>query len=490
MKAIFTILLGLSFTIGSAQLITFVRSYGGTGFDYGRDVIQDLDTGYICTGSSTSFLPDNGEAFLMKTDSLGQFQWSFNYGAEGSEWGEGVILTLDSMYALGGYSNSSWGAGGFDFFLVKAGQNGAPIFQKTYGGPDWDRAFDIGQLPDSGFVLVGETYSYGAGQRDCYIVRTDKNGDTIWTKTWGGSDDDYLKAVWIDGDSIVAVGGTQSFGAGMDDGLILKMGSDGNIGWTHITGDTLVDYFNCIEGYGSYYVIGGQTEKDYALTLQDPWYFKIENDGSIVHNNFNPTNATAGDEECMAITVRQLNGDIVTANLNNSFGIGNGNGDLLLGKWTSNFGYVTGSWYGHEGTDIPYGVDDTYDGGIIVIADYSEYGTGGHSFMLLKKNITWNNLQISINVVNDSITTSIPMNSKSAFDAYPTIVEEFINITGIELIESINIFNINGQLVYSDNVKSEVFGNYIFDAQQLESGLYILQVISEGQSHTKKFVKQ
>jgi hypothetical protein len=158
---IITIILLIPF-IGKSQNINFIKSYGNNGYDYGRDIKQDVDTGYIATGSSSSFTSENADAFLLKVDSLGNFKWSYDYGGQGSDWGEAVVVTLDSSYAIGGYTNS-FGSGGFDFYLVRTNSVGVPLWEKTYGGSDWERAHDMVQLPDSGFVLVGETYSYGSG---------------------------------------------------------------------------------------------------------------------------------------------------------------------------------------------------------------------------------------------------------------------------------------------------------------------------------------
>ena len=187
MKTIFLVCFIALTSISLSQNIHFIKSYGNNGYDFGRDIKQDIDTGYIATGSSSSFWSANADAFLLKVDSLGNFKWSYNYGGTGSEWGEAVLPTSDGGYAVGGYTNS-YGAGGFDFYFVKTNEFGVPQLEKTYGGPDWDKAYDMVQLPDSSYILVGETFSYGNGNNDVYIVRIDQYGDTIWTQSYGGSE--------------------------------------------------------------------------------------------------------------------------------------------------------------------------------------------------------------------------------------------------------------------------------------------------------------
>ncbi|MEZ4924049.1 MAG: hypothetical protein R2780_12830 [Crocinitomicaceae bacterium] len=170
MRRVLFVISVLGWLSSYSQNINFIKSYGNDGYDYGKDIKQDLDTGYIVTGSSSSFLSGDADAFLLKVDSIGNFKWSYNYGGPGSDWGESLVLTSDSGYAIGGYTNS-FGNGGFDFYLIKTDINGTPLFQKTYGGSDWDQAYDVTQLDDSGFVLVGKTYSYGNGLSDIYMIK-------------------------------------------------------------------------------------------------------------------------------------------------------------------------------------------------------------------------------------------------------------------------------------------------------------------------------
>ncbi|MBK6526058.1 MAG: hypothetical protein IPG07_11245 [Crocinitomicaceae bacterium] len=78
-------LIGICFQL-DAQNIHFLKSYGNSGYDYGRDIKQTPDSGYIATGSSSSFVGANADLFLLKIDSLGNFKWSYNYGGSDSDW--------------------------------------------------------------------------------------------------------------------------------------------------------------------------------------------------------------------------------------------------------------------------------------------------------------------------------------------------------------------------------------------------------------------
>ncbi|HBU31209.1 MAG TPA: hypothetical protein DEB14_02670, partial [Dictyoglomus sp.] len=60
------------------------------------------------------------------------------------------------------------------------------VWQKTYGGSNDDEAFSIQQTTDGGYIVAGWTESFGAGNRDVYIIKLDSNGNKVWEKTYGG----------------------------------------------------------------------------------------------------------------------------------------------------------------------------------------------------------------------------------------------------------------------------------------------------------------
>lgn len=476
-----------------SQNIHFIKSYGNSGYDFGRDIKQDTDTGYVATGSSSSFTSGNADAFILKVDSLGNFKWSYNYGGQESDWGESIVVTFDSSYALAGYTNS-YGAGGYDFYLVRANANGTPLWEKTYGGSDWDRAFDLIQLADSGFVLVGETYSYGNGNQDVYVVRTDKNGDTLWTRTYGGIQADYANAVILDGDSLVIVGGTESFGNGMTDGLILKYHIDGSLGSVQTVGLSGDDYFTSITKNSlSDYFIGGTKNYDHYLSCDCGYDFWIYRTNQLL--NVIVDTSWTGDqygEDYVNDLIINGNNDIFYGGSTTSWGstdISSGISDAFINKLLNTY-YTTGyiKNFGSNGSDYIQALDNCFDGGLVGIGVMDYNSSGGGNLFIIKndQSDSFGGIDVSTDMTNENLTLSInDINEiNSTISTYPTPFTNQLTITGLDNNNLIEIFNINGQL-------SHTFVNsdgtlYLND---LENGFYILKIFQNNRNYSIKIIK-
>ena len=155
--------------------------------------------------------------------------WNKTYGGTWSDLAVGLVQTTDGGHVLAGRTNS-YGAGMTDFWLVRTDVSGNHLWNQTYGGVGSDLAMAFLQTTDGGYALTGPTYSYGAGNGDFWLVRTDADGDAQWNQTYGGAGGDYAGSVIQTSDGGYALaGGTGSFGAGSDDFLLVKTDSSGMI---------------------------------------------------------------------------------------------------------------------------------------------------------------------------------------------------------------------------------------------------------------------
>jgi hypothetical protein len=208
--------------------VSFAKTYGGTDYDVASSVQQTSDGGYIVAGYTYSFGAGGDDIFLIKTYANGNLQWAKTYGGTWDDWARSVRQTSDGGYIVAGFTGS-FGAGGDDIFLIKTDANGNISWAKTYGGTYSDYAYSVQQTSDGGYIVAGYTYSFGAGDYDIFLIKTDANGNVQWAKTYGGTSDDWAFSVQqiSDGGYIVA-GYTGSFGVG--GAFLVKTDANGNIG--------------------------------------------------------------------------------------------------------------------------------------------------------------------------------------------------------------------------------------------------------------------
>jgi hypothetical protein len=178
-------------------------------------------------GWTNSFGPSWYDILLIKTDANGNIIWAKTYGGTGADYAYSVQQTSDGGYIVAG-ETTSFGAGSADILLIKTDANGNIIWTKTYGRTSYDLALSVQQTSDSGYIVAG---GIGMGLGDIFLIKTDANGNIIWTKTYGGIGSDYAYSVQqtSDGGYIVA-GGTYSFGAGTWDAFLVKTDANGDIG--------------------------------------------------------------------------------------------------------------------------------------------------------------------------------------------------------------------------------------------------------------------
>lgn len=236
------------------------KCLGGTDSDYANSILQTPDGGYIIAGSTSS---DNGDVsgshgssdiWLVKTDASGNILWQHCYGGTLEEIATAVKKTSDNGYIVAGYSNSNDGdlssnAGGYDYWIIKTDEMGNVEWQRSFGGSNWDWAYDIHQTLDGGYVVGGTTLSHDGevvgsnGSWDFWILKLDALGNLQWQKCLGGSSSDRLyELAQTQGGTYIVSGSTNSDNGdvsgnhGDSDFWIAGIDETGNLFWQQCFG--------------------------------------------------------------------------------------------------------------------------------------------------------------------------------------------------------------------------------------------------------------
>ncbi len=220
-----------------AQLDTlWTRTIGGPSNDGFRSVVQTGDGGFLAVGYTYSFGEADVNVYAVKTDAQGSPVWQKTYGGSGRDYGYGVCRTADGGFAIAGYT-TSFGVGEEDVYVVKIDAAGDTLWTRVYGGAGSDEARSICETVDGHLVVAGQTKSFGMGWSDLYMLKMDAGGDTVWTRTAGGSGVDWGESVCETADSCYVVCGTNGSNTDNFDMYLVKFDSEGATVWQSYFGD-------------------------------------------------------------------------------------------------------------------------------------------------------------------------------------------------------------------------------------------------------------
>lgn len=319
-----------------APEVSVTSNFGGNGLDEYYAVAQAAD-GYVAAGYSDSYSFGNGDwdgvkakgeagsgfddAVLVKYNGSGKILWKKNFGGKEGDVFYSVAAAADGYVAAGSseeesFGNGDWskvaGKGGQDAVIVKFDTSGNVLWKRNFGGSG-DDYFRCVAATGDGYVAVGESEAdsfgngnwsgtYGRGGDDAFIVKYDSDGKLLWKRNFGGTSYDYFKAVAATGDGYVAVGysfrdtfGTGDWsgtdGKGMDDAVIVKFDTSGNVLWKRNFGGDRSDCFRavaatedggCVAVGESFQVLNGDWQGASGKGSADAIIVKYDASGTVV----------------------------------------------------------------------------------------------------------------------------------------------------------------------------------------------------------------
>ncbi len=306
--------------IAQAPDTLWTKTYGGTDTDWGESVQECTSGGFIIAGWTYSFGAGSQDVYLIRTNSDGDTMWTKTYGGTDTDGGLSVQECANSGFIIAG-KTESFGAGSNDVYLIRTNADGDTLWTKTYGGTSGDYGESVQECASGGFIIAGYTWSFGAGKSDVYLIRTNSDGDTMWTKTYGGTDTDWgLSVQECAGSGFIIAGGTESFGAGYSDVYLVRTNADGDTLWIKTYGGTNSDYGESVqECAGGGFIIAGMTGSFGANPdTTDVYLIRTDADGDTLW-----TKTYGGTDNDWGYSVRECaGGGFIIAGMTGSFGAG------------------------------------------------------------------------------------------------------------------------------------------------------------------------
>jgi hypothetical protein len=342
----------------------------------------------------------NREARLLKINKI--------YGGTEMDGGHSVQQTNDGGYIILGDSYS-YGQGNYDFWLIKTDAEGTELWNKTFGGGAYDYGRSVLVTPDGGYLLCGHTSSSGAGWFDLWLIKTNANGTEQWSKTYGGANFEQGFSIQPTNDGgYIITGSTESFGTGATtipakaDVWLIKIDSKGSELWSKTFGGTDYDIGHSVQQTSNGgYIITGVTQSD--VPNADMWLIKTNSKGTEQWNKtFGGTNNAAGQ----AVVEADDGGYVATGAIYND---ATSSTDVLMVKTDKN-GNV--DWIRTHGGNVPdegFSIVKTDDSGFIIAGLTWTYDNDNADLWLLKtdhrgleewnKTIGWSSDEVGHDVI-------------------------------------------------------------------------------------------
>ena len=379
MKACIAVLMLMIFAqgaLGSAPCIAteLERTFGGSEDDEGQSVLMTGDGGYIIAGSTKSDSAGGYDAWLLNADIEGNKIWSKTFGGLRDDKAHSVQQTSDDGYIITGATRST-GAGGYDIWAIKTDRDGNRIWDKTFGGRLDDEGNSIRRTADGGYIIAGKTRSMSSdGNYDASLIKIDEFGNEIWDRTFAGPLDDEadLALPTSDGGYIV-VGATSSYGAGGYDAWLIKTDGEGNRVWDRTFGGVESELNPWSKGWSAEqtddggYILAGST-KSYGSGGYDIWAVKTDEMGNKI---WDKTFGGPLDDEGDSV-LKTSGGEYILFGSTSSYGAGGY--DAWMIKMGQDGAKVWDKTYGGKLDDKAYSAQLIDDGSYLISGITGSYG--------------------------------------------------------------------------------------------------------------------
>ncbi len=409
--------------LNNSGAVIWEKTYGGYSDEQIISVCPALYGGFVITGYISSFAQGISDIWLMWINEDGDSLWAKTFGGQSADFGLHISPTINQGYIV----SASWGTGfsmGDQIYLMNLDVAGDTIWTRTYGGPNQDYGEEVIQTSDGGYIVAGRTYaSYTPESCDAWVIKTDGNGDTTWTRKYGGNDEDMFNCVTETDDGYIFAGLTNSFGPGYYAIWAVRTDDNGDTVWARTYGGEGANLcYNIFETDQGHFVLAGYSSS-YSQT-NDVYMLEIDINGNLV--------------------------------------------------WENNYGLAAGS-------EIMYGSRQTSGGGFIVTGKTNYYTAFKDEVFVLKLG------EASSGIINEENRTEpLLYNYPNPFQANTTLNLNIIDEAAVEL----HIFNSMGMLMETlmDGQVLKGRKEILWDASGIIPGVYFCRLRAGNESVIRKMV--
>ncbi len=490
---------------GEEGNLEWQKALGGTQDDQ-ANAIELVGTGSVAVGYTESNDGDvsgnHGKAdfWVVKQDAKGNLEWQKTFGGTDVDKAYSVEHTSDGGYIVVGltFSNDddvTRNQGKSDCWAVKLNSKGNLVWQKTFGGTNFDYAVSVRETTEGGYVVVGYTYSddgdvtKNRGDADVWVVMLTKAGTIAWQQTYGGSSNDFGSAIYETGDGgFVVIGTTMSNSGdvsgnhGYSDVWMLKISGTGNLEWQKCFGGTDYDYGRDVlqTREGNYIFVGESRSNDGDIIGNhgdwDSWVVKTSNNGSLLWQR--ALGGTRVDESKSIF--KNLKGEYLVSGFTSST-----DGDVTGNHGKEDF------WVIKLKSEVNLTKNESSGGSGVPNAIYARpdfYGGNTATCVVTpnNKDTRWNYGLDYFRNGSDKIEKMDDLESLQ-FSVYPNPFQDVLYSKDACRIENLSIRNLLGEVIKEVNGINKK--EYILDTDDVPKGIYILMVTTGNKRHIQKIIK-
>ncbi|MGG1675239.1 S8 family peptidase [Neobacillus sp. NRS-1170] len=363
------------------------KQFGGIHPESGMDAHQTKDGGYISVGNSETYnhLRGDSDIFVVKTGPDGRTEWRKNLGSDRWELGHSIMETKDGGYMVLGDSGKNEVDQKLDIYISKLSADGTVEWEKTYGKQGvYESGGSVVETADGGYLISANKVVEGS-KNEIYLLKIDIKGNLLWDKFYSKQETDlFSKIIKATSDGGFIIAGTQIAGASDQsyDFYLLKIKANGEVLWekSYGNGSNIRDRFeNILETASGDFIALGTNESfeylnpsDAFPTIKDDIYYSlIGKDGTI---KWEKTIKEDGVSQALKSLVKTPDGNYLAVGFTNSQ-----LPNLQVVKFSSTGEILLRKTYGGNKNETGFSIDNTRDGGFIVIGFTGTNAAGGTS---------------------------------------------------------------------------------------------------------------